>query len=75
MVCVLHMYQMLVEAQRGSQFPETGITGGCEPPYMCWESSLGPLGEKPVLLTTKNFLEGAREMTQGLRELAVHAED
>ena len=69
------MYQMPVKTQRGSQFPETGITGGCESPYMCWESSLGPLGEKPVLLTAKNFVEGAGEMTKGLREHAVHAED
>jgi hypothetical protein len=29
------------------------ITDGCEPPYGCWELTLGPLEEQSVLLITK----------------------
>lgn len=28
----------------------------CEMPYRCWESSLSPLGEEPVLLTAPLFI-------------------
>ena len=29
-------------AEKGLGFPETGVTGSCEPPCECWELSQGP---------------------------------
>jgi hypothetical protein len=43
--------------EEGSETPGTGVTGGCEPPWGCWELNTGPLEEQPVLLTTEPSLQ------------------
>lgn len=35
----------------------TGITGGCEVPWGCWEPNPGPLEEQRVLLATEPSLQ------------------
>lgn len=50
-VC-LHMSMFMQCSQRleeGTGSPGTGVTGTCELPHGCWESSSGPLQEQPVL--------------------------
>ncbi|XP_052046945.1 exportin-7 isoform X2 [Apodemus sylvaticus] len=37
--------------------PGTGITGGCELPYGCWELNRGPPEEQPVLLNAEPSLQ------------------
>ena len=41
----------------GIGFPETGITGSFEQPYVCWELNLGPLEETPVFLSADLSLQ------------------
>lgn len=45
-----------VKAQRECWMPGTGITGGYEPPWSCWELNLGPLLKQTLLLTTEPFM-------------------
>ena len=40
-------------SEEGIRSPETGVTGGCEPPCRCWEPNSGPLQEQQMLLTAK----------------------
>lgn len=47
-VCVVFM-----EIERGKQIPKTGVLDVCESKYDSWESSLDPLQEQQVLLTTE----------------------
>lgn len=51
---VLHMHAVLIRARRGHQIPRTRLNG-CKPPFI-WESSLGPVEEQRLLLTTKPVL-------------------
>jgi hypothetical protein len=37
-----------------SGFSGTVVTSGCELPYRCWETNLGPLEEQPGLLTSSH---------------------
>lgn len=48
--CVSHVCLMPVETRRGHSIPWPGVREGCEPPYGCSDSNLGPLVEQPVLL-------------------------
>lgn len=56
-VSVHHVCAVPSNARRGHQNPCNGVTEDCELPFGCWESSPGPLGEQPVLLTTKSSLQ------------------
>lgn len=31
----------------------TGVNNGCEQPFGCWESNVGPLEEQPVFITAE----------------------
>lgn len=44
-----------LEAWGGS--PETGLTGGCEPPNGSWKFNLGPPQEEPVPFITEPSLQ------------------
>lgn len=43
----------LQRAEGGTGSPGTGDMDGCEPPYGCYESNLGPLEECPGLMVFK----------------------
>lgn len=56
----IHVW-FLWRSEEGVRSPETGVTGGCEPPSGCWESNLGSLEEHPSLhpisILTSNVFE------------------
>lgn len=45
----------IVEAREGGGFPEAGIAGACELPYVgAWELDSGPPQEQQAVLTTES---------------------
>ena len=48
---VYHMHTVPTEAREGIRSPETGVTGGCEPPYECYFY-------KPVIYALKKYIWG-----------------
>lgn len=44
-------------AEEGAESPRTAVTDGGEPPCGFWESNLGPLPERPALLTSESSLQ------------------
>lgn len=52
-VAVYHLHALVpAVARRGRQILGTRVTGGCEPPYWCWELIPGPLQEQQMHFTT-----------------------
>lgn len=51
--CVTCVCVVLMEIDREKQIPKTGVLDVCESKYGSWESSLDPLQEHQVLLTTE----------------------
>ena len=51
---------VLPDLKRASDPPWTGVIDCCEPPCLCWELNLDPLGENHVLLTTDPSLQPPR---------------
>jgi hypothetical protein len=49
--------QCLQKPEGGARSLGTEVTDSCELPSGCWESSLSPLEEQPVLVTTEPFLQ------------------
>jgi hypothetical protein len=57
-VPLYHLYAWSVQrTEEDIGSPGTGVTGGCEPLFGCWESNLGPVQEKQVFLTTELTLQ------------------
>lgn len=54
-VCVHWLHRL--KRGRGVGSPGAGFTGGRELPCGCWELGLGPVEEKPVLLTAELSLK------------------
>lgn len=48
---------VLTEARRLPHVLPDGVTGGCEPPYGCWEQNSSPFQEHQVLLTVEPPLQ------------------
>ena len=44
--------QCLWRLEETTVSPGTGVSGGCELPYGCWEPNSDPLLEQQLLLTT-----------------------
>lgn len=55
--CTTCMPTVSTEARWGCRTLEIGITESCELQCGCWESSLGPVEEQPVVLTAKPSLQ------------------
>ena len=55
--------------EEGIRAPGTGITDSYEPSCGCWKSKRGPLGEQPVLLTTRPSLQAL------IHFLSLHSHD
>ena len=50
-MCVYGPYVCPWRSEAGIWSPGTGVTGSCELPCGCWESTQGPRKEQPMLLT------------------------
>lgn len=63
---VHHLHTVPPEAEEGVRSPGAGVRDDCDPPHGCWESSAGPLEDKPVLLivvpslSLKGFLKKSK---------------
>lgn len=57
--CIMRTVYMwcLWQPEEDIRPPGTGVAEGLEQPRGCWESSLGPLGQEPVALTTEQPLQ------------------
>jgi hypothetical protein len=53
----------------GARSPGTGVTGGCDPPYRCWEINPGALPWNQALLTSKPSPNSTLFRGNSLREL------
>lgn len=57
-MCVYHMCpQYTLTPEEGIGSLGTRLTGGCEPPYGCWELNPGLLQEQQALLIAETFLQ------------------
>lgn len=56
-VCGPHACLVIAEVKEGLKSPETGDTDSFELFCWCWGPNLGPLEEKPMLLTTESILQ------------------
>lgn len=53
---VQHVHVGPSEAEQSTGSPGTGVTVGCEPSRVCWESNLGsPEEQLPILVFSERF--------------------
>lgn len=55
-VCAPHVCLCPWQPEESMRSPGTGVTGGCEPSFGCFELNPGPLEEQVVLVTPEQSL-------------------